>query len=204
MFSEYEDQFRSAPFSVFKQPKELYIPPSLPNIKQSIYHQVELIMRCLRHHSVKQFTILLLFLCSAYTSTQAADIQAIAGYTLGSVLEKQQVLNETKANDGTSVYSVKPLGSLQQVAMLTVRITQQQQIHRISAFSPVLSAADCQTRMMQLRKQTEKQFPKLGYYAMDKSELFYEDDRTYTLECINTDDGIRLRQEFTDDKLAAH
>jgi hypothetical protein len=42
----------------------------------------------------------------------------------------------------------------------------------------------------------------MGYYAMDQSELFYQDDRTYTLDCIKTDDGIRLRQEFSDDKLA--
>ena len=57
--------------------------------------------------------------------------------------------------------------------------------------------------MTQLRIQTEKQFPKLGYYAMDQSEMFYQDDRTYTLECITTEDGIRLRQEYSDDKLAA-
>ena len=87
--------------------------------------------------------------------------------------------------------------------MLTLRITKKQQIHRISAFSPILSAVDCETRMTQLRKQTEKQFPGLGYYAMDQSELFYETDRTYTLECINTNGGIRLRQEYSDDKLAA-
>ena len=57
--------------------------------------------------------------------------------------------------------------------------------------------------MTQLRIQTEKQLPQLGYYAMDQSEMFYQDDRTYTLECVNTDDGIRLRQEYSDDKLAA-
>jgi hypothetical protein len=33
--------------------------------------------------------------------------------------------------------------------------------------------------------------------------MFYQDDCTYTLECVNIDDGIRLRQEYSDDKLAA-
>lgn len=156
----------------------------------------------LRRHCAKHFSILLFFLGMTSATAQAIDIQGIAGYTLGAVLDKQQVLRETKADDGAIVYSVKPLSSEQQVDILTLRITQKQQIHRISAFSPLLSAADCQTRMTQLRKQTEKQFPKLGYYAMDQSEMFYEADRTYTLECVNTADGIRLRQEYSDDKLA--
>ena len=59
-----------------------------------------------------------------------------------------------------------------------------------------------ETEMTALRKQTEKEFPALGYYAMDQSEMFYQDDRTYTLECIKFDGGIRLRQEYSDDKLA--
>jgi len=160
-------------------------------------------MKCFHRHSVKQRFTMLVFLCITGASAQAADIQGIAGYTLGDVLDKQRVLNETKADDGTTVYSVKPLTTEQQVNILTLRITQQQQIHRISAYSPVLGDADCQSLMTQLRIQTEKQFPRLGYYAMDQSEMFYQDDRTYTLECVTSDDGIRLRQEYSDDKLAA-
>lgn len=160
-------------------------------------------MKCLHRYIIKQHIAMLFFLCITSAGAQAADIQGIAGYTLGDVLDKKQVINETKADDGVTVYSVKPLSSEQQVNILTLRITQKQQIHRISAFSPVLTDADCQTQMTQLRKQTEKQFPKLGYYAMYQSEMFYQDDRTYTLECVNTDDGIRFRQEYSDDKLAA-
>jgi hypothetical protein len=159
-------------------------------------------MHRLHPHSAKHFSILLFFLGMISATAQATDIQGIAGYTLGAVLDNQQVLKKTITDDGAIVYSVKPLSSEQQVDMLKLRITQKQQIHRISAFSPVLGAADCQTQITQLRKQTETQFPKLGYYAMDQSELFYEDDRTYTLECVKTDDGIRLRQEYSDDKLA--
>jgi len=160
-------------------------------------------MKCFHRHRVKQHVVILFFLCITGTGVQAADIQGIAGYNLGDVLDIQRVLNETKADDGATVYSVKPLTSEQQVNRLTLRITGNGQIHRISAFSPVLTAAECQAQMTQLRIQTEKQFPKLGYYAMDQSEMFYQDDRTYTLECITTEDGIRLRQEYSDDKLAA-
>lgn len=160
-------------------------------------------MNCLPCYTLTKWYALLFITYITSHAAQAAAIEGIAGYTLGSVLDKQQVLKESKAEDGVTVYSVTPLRSAQQVELLTLRITQKQQIHRISAFSTILSAADCQTRMSQLRKQTEKQFPVLGYYAMDQSELFYEADRTYTLECVNTDTGIRLRQEYSDDKLAA-
>ena len=159
-------------------------------------------MKSLSRHVLTQRSTLLFFLALSIATAQAADLTGIAGYTLGDILDKRQVLNETKSNDGVTVYTVKPLGSVQQFDLLTLRLNQKQQIHRISAFSPILSAADCETRMTQLRKQTEKQFPTLGYYAMDQSELFYEADRTYTLECIKSNDGIRLRQEYSDDKLA--
>jgi hypothetical protein len=160
-------------------------------------------MKCLHRHIIKQRIATLLILGITSFSAQATDIQGIAGYMLGDVLDKKRVLNETKADDGATVYTVKPLSSEQQVNILALRITPKQQIHRITAFSPVLTAADCQIQMTQLRIQTEKQLPQLGYYAMDQSEMFYQDDRTYTLECVNTDDGIRLRQEYSDDKLAA-
>lgn len=154
-----------------------------------------------RHLSAKYLGILLLLV--GITSSRAADIEGIAGYSLGTTLDKIYVINETTSDDGATVYRVKPLSPAQQVDMLTLRINQQRQIHRISAFSSLLNAADCQTRVTQLRKQTEKQYPDLGYYAMEQSELFYEADRTYTLECIKTDKGIRLRQEYSDDTLAA-
>lgn len=148
--------------------------------------------------------IAILFILSITSAgAQAADIQGIAGYSLGDLLDKNRVLTEAKASDGATIYSVKPLTAEQQVDMLMLRITSKQQIYRISAFSPVLTTTDCQTQMKQLRIQTEKQFPTLGYYAMDQSELFYEDDRTYTLECVKSEVGMRLRQEYSDDKLAA-
>jgi len=160
-------------------------------------------MKSLYRHIVKQCIAMLFFLGITSAGAQTADIQGIAGYSLGDVLDKKQVLKETKADDGATVYTVKSLTAEQQVNRLRLRITQKQQIHRITAFSHVLTDADCQTQMTQLRIQTEKQFPTLGYYAMDQSEMFYQDDRTYTLECVKTDDGIRLRQEYSDDKLAA-
>jgi len=159
-------------------------------------------MKYLHRDIIKQRATILFVLCITSFGVQAADIQGIAGYTLGEILDKKQVKIESRTDDGATVYSVNPLNAEQLVNILTLRITGNGQIHRISAFSSVLTAAECQTQMTQLRIQTEKQVPKLGYYAMDQSEMFYQDDHTYTLECVNTEDGIRLRQEYSDDKLA--
>lgn len=145
----------------------------------------------------------LLFLYIAGANAQAGGIQGIGGYTLGEALDEKLVLKETKTSDGVTLYRVKPIAASPQVDLITLRITRKRQIHRISADSPVLTETDCQTRMSRLRVQTEKQSPELGYYAMADGELFYQDDRTYTLDCVKTDSGIRLRQEYSDDKLAA-
>jgi hypothetical protein len=159
-------------------------------------------MKCLHRHGFKQRIAVLFFISITSAVTQAADIQGIAGYKLGETLDKKQVVSETMADDGATVYTAKPLKPEQQIDIVTVRITPKQQIHRISAFSPVLADATCQEQMTLLRKQTEKQFPGIGYYAMDQSEMFYQDDRTYTLECVNKEGGVRLLQEYSDEKLA--
>jgi hypothetical protein len=159
-------------------------------------------MKYLHWHRVKQHIAVLLFLVISSASLQAADIQGIAGYTLGETLDKRQVLHETKAVDGATVYTVKPLRLEQPIDIITVRITSKQQIHRISAYSPVLTAGECEDQMVQLRKATENRFPGIGYYAMDQSEMFYNKDRIYTLECVEREGEIRLLQEYSDDKLA--
>jgi hypothetical protein len=149
----------------------------------------------------KRLTPLLFLFCIFSTSVQAGDIDGIAGYALGDVLDKKHVLRE-KVDAGMTVYRVKPIAPDPQIDLLTVRTTDTLRIHRISAYTTVLTDKACQHRMTQLRIETEKQFPELGYYAMADGDLFYQDDRTYTLDCVKTEDGIRLRREYSDDKLA--
>ena len=151
---------------------------------------------------IPQLALCIILTCIFSLRAHAGDIKGIAGYTLGEPLDKKLVLNSQKANDGANVYIVKLLKPEKLVATLAIRITQAQQIHRISAFSPVMTAVECENEMAALRKQTEKEFPALSYYAMDQSEMFYQDDRTYTLECVSSEAGLRLRQEYSDDKLA--
>lgn len=156
-----------------------------------------------KRHGILGSCIAILYLVFFSSSSALAnDINGIAGYKLGDSFDKKTALSEEKANNDAIIYTVRPLVADARISILTIRLTKRQQIHRISAYSAVMTPADCQTRMDQLRKQTETQFPMLGYYAMDQSELFYQDDRTYTLDCIETNGGIRLRQEFSDDKLA--
>jgi hypothetical protein len=145
---------------------------------------------------------IVLLLCLTANTALAGTINGIAGYLLGDRFNPRKAVAQHESGDGASVYTVRPRKSDALIERLALRLTPQGQIHRISAFSPPMSAAACQLKMDSLRKQTERQFPSLGYYAMDQSELFYEGDRTYTLECIHEKGKVRLRQEYSDDKLA--
>jgi len=159
-------------------------------------------MTTLHWRLTKQNFVLLLLLGLACSRALAGGIEGIAGYALGATLDKQTVLKETRGDDGATVYDVKPLKTDQPLDRLTVLVTPGQQIHRISAFSPATTATACEKRMATMQMQIEKQSPELKYYAMHESEMFYQGDRTYTLECIKANDGVRLRQEYSDDKLA--
>jgi hypothetical protein len=146
--------------------------------------------------------VLILFLYGLFSFRVAAEIQGVADYKLGDKFDTANVVDIEKSDDGSKVYIVKPASDDDLIARLAIRITREGKIHRITADSSVISSAECYTRLNNLRKSTENHHPEFGYYAMDQSELFYHSNRTYTLECIKSENGTRLRQEYSDDELA--
>ncbi|MGD8577635.1 MAG: hypothetical protein PVG13_11135 [Thiohalophilus sp.] len=146
--------------------------------------------------------VLILFVYGFFNPRVIAEIEGITDYKLGDKLDTSNVINIEKSDDGTKIYIVKPVSNDTLMSRLAIQITSKGIIHRITADSSVISSAECYTRINNLRKSTERDHPDLGYYAMDQSELFYQGDRTYTLECIKSENGSRLRQEYSDDKLA--
>ena len=82
-----------------------------------------------------------------------------------------------------------------------LRLTADQRIHRITVFYKPESVADCDTEKTQMRKELEKKYPDLGYYAMDVSELFYQGPRTLSIECVEAGKANRLKVEYSDDVL---
>ena len=155
-----------------------------------------------QYPGTKRRIVFVCLMCFSAFGVQASDINGIAGYTLGDVFDKKLALDTQMSESGKTIYTVKLLKAEKLVDTLTIRVSKKQQIHRISAFSIAMSAAECQTQMNVLRKKIENRIPSLGYYAMDNSELFYQNERTYTLECIKSDDGVHFRQEYSDDNLA--
>lgn len=146
--------------------------------------------------------LLIPLLYGFFSFSVTAEIEGTSGYLLGDKFNTANVVDIKKSDDGSKIYIVKPVSDGDLVARLAIRITPDGLIHRITADSSVISSAECYTRMNNLRKSTEQDHPDLGYYAMDQSELFYQSNRTYTLECIKSEDGTRLRQEYSDDELA--
>ncbi len=132
-----------------------------------------------------------------------SDIQGIGGFALGDTLDPGTVVGMITTNDGSPVYVVAPKTDERYVHALHIAVNRGKRVARISAASTPMSAKECQQAMNAARKRTEAQFPSLGYYAMTDSDLFFEGDRSYTIECTNTDRGVELHQDFWDDSLEA-
>ena len=76
------------------------------------------------------------------------------------------------------------------------------QIHRITVYSREMKSTQCEIAKNELRASVEKKYPALGYYAMDESEMFYEDPRTFTIACVASGNKKRLKREYSDDALS--
>ncbi len=131
----------------------------------------------------------------------ASDIQGIGGFALGDGFDARVAAGVVRADDSSSSFVVEPDNPDRYVQMLQIATNPEKRISRISASSSPMAPKECQQAMNAVRKRTEDRFPSLGYYAMNNSDLFFEGDRSYTIECIKTDRGVVLRQDFWDDAL---
>ena len=75
-------------------------------------------------------------------------------------------------------------------------------IYRITAYSKTMLMTECYNHMNAMRSATEERFQDLDYYAMGDNEMFFDDTRTFTLECAEVKGGAQLIQEYADDKIA--
>lgn len=123
------------------------------------------------------------------------------GFSLGEPFDPQRSEFQVQSAEDGIVYRVKPKSDNKHAEHVLLRITKTHLIHRITVFSTATSSAQCATEKDSLRKEFERTYPKLGYYAMDEAEMFYEDPRTYTIECVKSADNARLKTEYSDDAL---
>lgn len=150
----------------------------------------------------KLFSLIFALLFSPGVCWAASAISGGGGYNLGEVFNPQQVAVEKLQIDKSTVYKLRPQPATQNLDYLLLRLTPDMRIYRITIYSPEMPGAQCESEKNNLRKATEQRYPKLGYYAMDESEMFYEDPRTFTIECITSDNKTRLKTEYADDALA--
>ncbi|MGD8926219.1 MAG: hypothetical protein PVG20_05185 [Thioalkalispiraceae bacterium] len=141
-------------------------------------------------------------LCAIFAfPVYANPIIGEAGFELGQSFDPN-VKGVERLQQDDVVYKTKPPSDTNDVAYVLLRITADQHIHRITVFYTPQSPAECDTRKNTMRKEIEKKYPDLGYYAMDDSELFYKEPRTLTIECVATEKKNSLKVEYSDDALA--
>jgi hypothetical protein len=143
---------------------------------------------------------LVLFLSPAITLS-AAKISGEAGFALGEYFNPQKQVAKPLATDDDTVYRVEPRTSLKKIDYVLLRLGQENRIKRITVFSHAMEPEFCQIKKQDLRKSMEIQHPMLGYYAMDDSEMFYEDSRIFTIECVTYDGKVRMKREYSDELL---
>jgi len=136
------------------------------------------------------------------TVISESGIRGEAGFVLGDVFNPDSPGVERLSRQDKSVYRVTPGDTANSADYLLLRITADKRIHRISIFSRKMSAVQCSDERFKRRKAIEEKYPELAYYAMTESEMFYNDSRTLTIECVRSDGEIRLKTEYADDVLA--
>lgn len=149
--------------------------------------------------TIIQVTVLCLSLLTAM-SVSASPITGGAGFDLGQRFDPKAAKGEKLNQDGV-VYKTAPLAGTKDIDYVLLRLTADHRIHRITVFYKPESIADCDTEKNQMRKDIEKKYPGLGYYAMDVSELFYQGPRTLSIECVESGKENRLKVEYSDDVL---
>ncbi len=135
-------------------------------------------------------------------SLYAATITGDAGFKLGDILDIQKSAAQKLTIEKDTVYKIIPESSANNIAYVLLRITRDKRIHRITVYSNEMTAAQCDTEKNALRKAVELKHPNLGYYAMDESEMFFDEPRTFTIECVVSGRNNRLKTEYSDDALA--
>jgi len=129
----------------------------------------------------------------------ASVITGGGGYELGEKFELTKATQVIK-NNGTVVYQVSPHDNY--YSNILLRVNTSKMIHRITITSKVLVESACYAQMGEIQMETEKLHPGLNYYAMGENEMFFDKERTFTIECNEVKGGWQLQLEYADDILA--
>jgi len=129
----------------------------------------------------------------------ASVITGGGGYELGN---KYEITKDTQTiiHNDAIVYQVLSRDS--QYEHIFLRVNKLKIIHRITIVSHVLAEKACYAQMGKIQEETETLHPGLKYYAMGENEMFFDSERTFTIECNKVKGGWQLRLEYADDTLA--
>ena len=159
-------------------------------------------MQHLKIHQIKSTSLAFGLWIISEITWSAAAITGEGGFNLGEVFDTSSAGVEKRTVEKEVVYTVKLVSPSDTIDYISLQITPSNQIHRITVYSQELASTRCEIEKNALRSRVEKKYPTLGYYAMDEAEMFYEEPRTFTIDCVASGDKKRLKREYSDDALA--
>jgi hypothetical protein len=148
-----------------------------------------------------QFAVYSLLLCLLPWSAKAEDIAAAYGYTLGMPISEVQVLSTKPADYGNTLYVVKPATGSDMEEVLLGTGKDGRQVTRIIGRSRSMPATSCFSILSKTVDRLRQRYPNSGYYALDDSDMLYQEDRNILLSCQEEGEQYRMVIEYRDDSL---
>ena len=159
-------------------------------------------MHHLKSHQIKSIGLVIGMWIMSEMAWSVSAITGEGGFNLGEIFDTGSSRVENNTIEKEIVYKIKPAIPSDKIDYISLWITPSNQIHRIAVYSIEMKSTQCEIEKNSLRSSVEKKYPTLGYYAMDESEMFYEDPRSFTIECVASGNKKRLKREYSDDAIA--
>jgi hypothetical protein len=134
-------------------------------------------------------------------AVQAEEISTAYGYTLGMPMGQVKVLSKEASEYGDTLHVVQPAADTGMEKVLLGTSKDGQRVAIIMGRGKAVPATDCPAMFASARDSIRKRYPEAGYYAMDDTDMIYQQERNILISCQVEGDQARLVIEYRDDRL---
>ena len=146
--------------------------------------------------AVYSFLLCLLPLC-----VRADGINTAYGYTLGMSISDVQVLATRPGDYGDTLHVVKPAAGSDVETVLLGTGKDGRRVARIIGRSELMPTTHCFTQLAKTVENLRQRYPGSGYYALDDSDMIFQQERNILLSCQAEGEQHRLVIEYRDESL---
>jgi hypothetical protein len=126
------------------------------------------------------------------------DLLSAHGYRVGSVLDQSRVIEHAGGDE--PVLLVKAAGSSSKRVYVELG-ADAKTIVRVVVEEDTADRNACATRKAETEKSLKAAFPKLGYYALENADMYFDGDRIVSLSCVEHEGGASFRVDRWDSRL---